>query len=148
MRTDCLQDKVIIRLADPSDLPDIFLLVDAYDGPVAHDKKITKNNLREIVYSKGVFLGVYNDKVIGGVAGFIYPSLFNEEFNYNAMFLFILPEYRRFTKAFITEIELALLGTRATKLTFGFPSNEPKMNRFIRMLGYKELETHYQKRFS
>lgn len=153
MQTECLKDKVILKLADASDLPDIFKLVDAYDGPLPYDKKLTKNNLRDIVYFKGALLGLYNDQVIGGVAGYVLPSLFKDELTFCVMFLFIMPEYRRMTKQFIQEVELSLLGTKVNKIVFGFPSQEAdkaaaKMKRFIRILGYKELEVHYQKRFT
>ena len=153
MQTECLKVKVILKLADPKDLPDLFTLVDKYNGGFDIERKLTKNNLREVLYMQGVFLGYFNDRLIGGVAGYAVPSLFKNEITYCAMFIFIMPEFRHLTKQFIAELELALLGTKVSKLVFGLPTDErepeaDKIRRFFKILGYKELETHYYKRFA
>lgn len=152
MSIECIDNKVVIRMAEPNDLPEIFNLVDCYDGPVKIDVTKTKNSLRDIVYIHGVFLAEYNDEVIGGVAGIAMPCLFDNDITYCVLFLFIRPEFRKLTTLFIRELELCLLATKCTKITFGMPSSDfyhksEKMQRYMRILGYKELETHFFKRF-
>lgn len=152
MNTECVEYKIVIRIAKPDDLPDIFQMVDMYDGNMRHDKKIAKNFIRDILYVQGVLLGYYNDELIGGVAGYSLPSMFSDDLNFCVMFFFMKPHYRRFTKYFIKELELSLLGTRVTKIVFGFPApgmdeQSEKARRFIKIMGYKEMETHYYKSF-
>ena len=63
------------------------------------------------------------------------------------MFFYIIKEHRHLTKNIIKELELVLLTTPVTKICFGVIGNSTakKMQRFYRMMGYSEIETHMVK---
>jgi len=148
-----IENKVVIRLASPSDLLDIYKVIDTYDGAMEHDKNRLKISIREILYYQGVFVGVYNDEIIGGVAGYAVPALFKDEISYCALFFYIVPKYRHLVRGFIKELELILVGTKCAKIVYAFPTekNDPRggrMRKFIQLMGYTELETHFEKRFT
>lgn len=140
----CLVDKVVIKCARPEDLPDVFEMVDLYDGPLGINRTKTKNNLREILYNSGVFLAVLNGKTIGGIGAYVFPCMFNDDLMFCVMFFFVKHDYRHRTKDILRELELVLLPSRITKVIFGFMAGESqaKQIRFMRMSGYKEFETH------
>ena len=134
-------------MAVPEDLPDIFALVDTYCEDMEIDRVIAKNSLREMLYVKGVLLVEYNDTLIGGVAGYTLPGMFTDDLFFSVMFFYIIKEHRHLTKNIIKELELVLLTTQVTKICFGVIGNSTakKMQRFYRMMGYSELETHMVK---
>lgn len=147
--TETLTNKIVLRIAEPNDLPDIFSFVDLYDDGLDIDRKKAKNSLRDLLYIQGVILGHYNGKAIGGVAGICFNGFFTDDIIFFIQFLFIHPEHRSLTKRFIEEVELSMLATKATKIVFGIPNgnNYEEKQRFLRILGYKELETHMVKNF-
>jgi hypothetical protein len=103
-----LENSVVVKLAKPSDMLDVFDLVDNYEGTIPLNVERTKDNLRDIVYGAGVLLGEYNGEVFGGIAGYALPCLFNDEVMYVAMFFYVKKDYRHLTKKFLKEVELVL----------------------------------------
>lgn len=145
---DAILDNIDIKVADPNDLPEVFLIVDDYAEDLPIDRTRVKNYLREILYCSGVLLGNYRGKVIGGVAGYAVPNMLTEEIMFVVMFFFIRKQYRQLTGRFIKELELALLPTKCNRITFG-AMNTPRGNlqqRYLKMHGYSVLETHLSKR--
>lgn len=144
----CLEHRVVIRLARPEDLPDLFEMVDLYDGSVQIDRTKTKNNLREMLYASGVFFAELNGKTIGGIGAYCLPCLFNDDVMFCVMFLFVKKEYRELTGQIIKELELVLLPSKVNRLIFGFLAgeNQKKHVRFMKMHGYKDYEMHVSKR--
>ena len=143
-RSLCLEHKVVIKIARPEDLPDLFEMVDLYDGNVQINRNKTKNALREMLYNAGVFFAVLDGKTIGGIGAYCLPCLYNDDIMFCVMFLFIKKGFRKHTKEIIKELELVLMPTKVSKILFGFLSgqNQDKQIRFMQMLGYKRFETH------
>ena len=142
-------NRVILRIAGPNDLPDIFRLVDSYEDGFMMDSDTLKNHLRDMVYIHGVIIAEYNGVVIGGVAGYALPCMFTEEILYSCMMFYVKKQYRRLTKSFVKELEMFLLPTNAKRLIFSTLATPDgyKLQHFFRSLGYTELETHFAKRF-
>lgn len=148
MLTDCLKDKVVIKIADRNDLCEIFELIDGYaDVEIDRDIAATKKALQMIVDLQGCLVGTINDEIFGGVAGYCMPSLFNSDVFFVVMFLYIKKEFRHFTKNFIKELELVMTPTKCTKIVFGIPrgDNQLLLQRFFSMIGYQQLEIHMVK---
>ncbi len=131
-------------MARPNDLPALFELVDSYSEEFEHDKTVAKNSLREIVYMNSVLLVEFEGKYIGGIAGYMLPGLFNKELYFSTMFFYVIKEFRFLTKRIMKELELVLLPTEITKIVYSIPVGEnfEKRKRFMRIMGYNELETH------
>lgn len=144
MQKECLQDKITIKTAQPNDLPEVFKIVDGYcDGKEIDPTKV-KNSLRDLIYIQGAFYGEYQGKIIGGVAGYCLPCMFNDDVFFVVMFLYIKNEYRSLTKSFMQELEMAFLPTKVNKIVIAVMNdqNQRVQKRFLTMAGYKELETH------
>lgn len=143
-----LARSVIIHIAEPDHLPQVFQLVDTYCDELDIDRTIAKNSLRNIVYAKGVMLVEYEGKYVAGIAGLVLPGLFTNDWFFSTMFFYVVRGYRFLTREIIKEIELVLLPTKVNRLVIGIPNGEnyDKQQRFMRMMGYKELETHMEKR--
>lgn len=137
---------MILRLATPADLFTIYELIDSYDGPISHDKGRVKNFARDLVYSDGVFLVEHDNCVIGCVAGIASPVMFRDEITLSVLFIYVRREWRKHTRTVIRELERMLWTTKATRLTFGITAGNETLERFFRMMGYRKLETHYEKR--
>ena len=143
-----------IRLARPCDVQDVYGLVDLndLDNVFQMEFKIhrdtLKKNLRDLVYLDGVVFVEYLDKIIGGIAGYCLPCFFTDEKMFCTCFLYIKPEFRRFTKAILKEFEMSVLPTPIKKITYGIPFNDrsEQLVRFFNINGYKTLETHVMKR--
>lgn len=153
----CLDNKIVLHIADPSDLPAIYKLVDLYrddvDNPAMGfnvNKDIAKAYLRDLTYLKGSVLVERNGEYIGGIAGHVMPGAFTQDLIFSVMFFYIRPEFRCFTWNIIKELKLVLLPTKVTRIVFGVLANEEsaKRQRFMRMLGYKPLEVHMEKRLT
>lgn len=144
----CLGSKVIIRIAEPNDLPEIFRFCDEYSDGLEINRDKAKNSLRDILYLQGVLMFDYEGKKIGGVAGYVMPCMFTDDVMFSIMFFYVRKEFRFLTKQIIKEIELVMLPTKATKIVFGVPmtKNYNSMIRYFRMMGYTPLETHMEKR--
>ena len=145
----CLANSVVLHIAEPVHIPEIYELVDTYRDGMIIDKDLTKESLRDIVYDEGVILIEYNDMIVGGIAGYVMPCMFTHDQIYSVMFFYILPSFRFLTRDVMKEIELVVLPTHATKIVFGVPAmykNPKALARFYRRMGYKPLETHYEKR--
>lgn len=147
IEVDTLTNKVVLRIANPNDLPEIFLLVDQYHEELEIDRSRTKNALRDLLYIQGCILAEYNGKAIGGVAGVCFNGCFTDEVIFFIQFLFVHRDYRFLTRELIKEVELSMLPTKATKIVYGIPNgnNYAKKQRFMKMLGYNELEVHVYK---
>lgn len=140
----CLERKVVIKCARPEDLPELFEMVDLYDGSLKIDRNKTKNSLREMLYNGGVFFATLDGKTIGGIGAYVFPCLFNDDFMFCVMFFFVKKGFRSRTKEIVKELELVLLPSRVNKILFGFLSGEDqaKRIRFMKMIGYKDYESH------
>ena len=146
----CLDHSVVIKAAEPNDLPDVFALIDTYNGETMHDKTMVKNNVRDMVYMQGVMLVEYNGEVIGGIAGYVTPSMYTSDIILSIMFFYVRHGFRHLTKKIIDELELVMLPTSVTKIVFGILAHDnvhyEKQIRYFKMAGYHLLETHLFKR--
>ncbi len=144
----CLDHKIILNVAVPNDLPVLFDLVNEYDEELKIDKTIAKNSIREMVYHQGAVLAEYDGIVVGAIIGYVLPGAFTEDLIFSTIFFYVSKDYRHLTKQIIRELELSILPTKVTKIVFGVIAdrNYSKRKRFMRMMGYSELETHYEKR--
>jgi len=139
----CLDNSVILHMAQADQLPYIFDLVDDYNDGMYFDKTITKNNLREMVYMQSALLVKYKDSIIGGIAGFVLPCMFTNDLMFQIMFFYVRPKSRHLTGKIIDELELVVLPTKVTKIVFGVPIHGAKKPRslikYFRRRGYKPL---------
>lgn len=147
MQKVCIQNKVVVNLATINDLMVVYSLVDDYSDGINIDRDRTKLAIRDIIYIDGVLLVEYNSVVIGGIAGYIMPSMFTNDTFFMVMFFYVRKGYRHLTKSIIKELELVVLPSKITKLIFGVLNNDryAQQKRYFKMLGYKELETHMWK---
>lgn len=141
-----LEHKVVLRVANPVDVVRVFDLVDSYADEALVDKARVKENLKNMIYSKGIILAEYENQIIGGVAGYALPCMFRDEMMFSVMFFYMKRGFRRLTRQVIKELELILLPTPNSSLCFGVMADQPKLGRFMRMMGYQALETHMFKR--
>lgn len=142
-------NRVVLKVAQPNDIPEIYRLVDSYQDGYAMIGDTLKNNLRELVYISGVVLVEFEGKIVGGIAGYALPCMFTNEILYQCMMFYVKKEYRYLTRQIIRELEMTLLPTNAKRLVFSTlatPDGD-KLQRFFHSLGYRELETHWEKRF-
>ncbi len=144
-----LEHSVKLRVAEPIDICSVYEFVDAYNDGMIIDRIRTKDSLREMVYNNCVLLAECRSILIGGIAGYIAPGVFTDDKIFSTMFFYILPKYRYLTKKVITELEAVTAKGNVTRLVFGIPaeSKNPKaLARYYRMMGYKPLEVHLEKR--
>ena len=148
----CLEREVIIKIAKPNDLPNIFEFCDQYNDGMNIDRTKSKLAIRDLVYLDGALLAEYEGETIGGIAGITMPCMFTNDIIFQVMFFYVDPEYRSLTGKIIKEVELVLLPTKVTKIVFGVPIFENKkpeiLVKYYRMMGYKPLEVHLFKRIS
>ena len=144
----CLEHKVVLKVAQANDLPVLFSLVDDYDGDVQVNKTRIKNAIREIVYVQGAVIAEVDRQVIGAVVGYALPCLYNDDVIFSVMFFYVRKQYRKFTKDIVRELELVLLPTKVNLIAYGFIVNQDylKLQRYMKILGYKEIGTHLAKR--
>ncbi len=148
----CLDRSVIIKIAKPNDLPVIFEFCDEYNDGMNIDRTKAKNAIRDFVYIDGALLAEYEDKIIGGLAGYAMPCMFTNDLIFQVMFFYVKPDFRFLTSRIIKEIELVLLPTKVTKIVFGVPVFENKkpeiLVKYYNLRGYKPLEVHLFKRIA
>lgn len=143
-----------IRMATEEDIGSIFGLfadmsldhLQGYDTII--DREKIKTSLVSMVRAQSVYLAQTEEgKIVGGMAGTIYPSLLSNDVVMCSMFFYIDKDKRNFTAGFIKQLEQILSKTGVTRLVIGNPdgNNGPEMDRFYSMLGFKKLETHYIK---
>lgn len=144
-----LIENLTIAKAEPSDLLDIFSIVDSYADGENINADLVKNNLRNMVYQNSVLLARHNGFGVGGVGGIILPSIFSNDFFFCVMFFYIRPEFRFLTRRILQQIEQGLKSTKVTKIIIGvWGENKTyeKQLRFMRIMGYRLLETHMVKK--
>jgi hypothetical protein len=119
----------------------------SYKGLIEINFTKIETSLVDMIKKGNVLLAIDNNKTIGGAAGWVLPCGFNNDLMFMAMFFYIKKEYRRYTVIALREIEKFLSKTDCTKIVFSSPNVEcyQEYNRFYRMQGYKELETHFAK---
>lgn len=151
MLTEKLTNKVVIHLATDADLPAIYGFADNYDDyPV--DSTIEPARIREIakgiVDLQSVLMGTVNGETIGVFGGYIIPCLFTNDVFFQTMFFYVIPKFRRYTREFLKEAELALTPTKVTRIVIGIAAYARfgSKKRFMKMMGYKTLEEHFYKR--
>ena len=141
-----------IRLAEEKDLESIYKLgFESYSAEMvsSYGSIINKDKARRIaetmVKNKSVFVAIIEKEVAGAMLGTFTESGFDDEIIYNSMFFFMKPEYRKFSKQFINDINEVLKLTTTTRFVIGNPefNNGPEMERFYSMIGFKKIESHY-----
>lgn len=154
---NCLANKVVIRVATREDLPLLTALVAKYyldhsgeslvDQNILMNADIMKQSAQAMVNVQGVLIGEIDGHPMGVIAGNVFSCLFTRDVFFSVMFLYVLKEFRQRTKDFIKEVELCLLPSPVTKITLAIPAfrNAKKLVRFLRMNGYRHLETHFYK---
>ena len=150
MQVETTKTEITFKVAELDDLPIVLTFVEQYNDGIKIDPTRVKNSLRELVLISGIFLIFNEDKVIGGIGGYVAPSLLTDDLVFNVMFFYVVPESRRWTKRIILEMELILLPTKATMIVYGIPAagRMPALYRFFRMMKYEPIETHVGRRLS
>ena len=140
----------IVRGATKEDIPAIFNLVEEYGGKKNIDKIKTKQSIMALMEYDGVFICLYGDYLIGGIAGIILPCMFSNDYFYITNYLYIREGFRYLTRKAIKELEMLLLPTKVTKIIFAVVENDyaRQMQRFFKILGYDPFETHMAKTVS
>lgn len=142
-----LMNKVIVSIAVEKDLPMIYRMIEGYSGNQPIDRVKVMQAARDLVSIHGVLVADVNAEPIGIMAGYVMNSLFTDDVMFSTMFFYVKPEYRRYAREFMKEVELVLLPTKVNKIVIGIPYFvHPTFKRFLHMMGYSELEAHYQKR--
>lgn len=144
---ETVQDKLVITIATQKDLPDIYHICDTFKDYPGIDSGVLKESIKSMVEIGGILLAEINGNIVGGVAGYVMPGLYNGDLIFSVMFLYMKKGYRQYTKKFIKELELVLLPTKVNKIVFGILHSKVShgYERFYRMMGYKKLETHVYK---
>lgn len=144
---ETIENRINIRLCVPSDLPEIFTIVDQYSDGKSIDRNRVKNNLRDLLYIQGVMCAEYAGYMIGGVAGFCFNCMFNDDVFFVVQFFYIRNRFRHLTKEFLRELEICFLSTKVKKIVFGVIEDEHSsiLKRFLRMNGYSQFETNFAK---
>ena len=88
-----------------------------------------------------------DDELIGVLAGLIFNHPFKNEKIWQEVFWYIKPEYRKYSKAMLSELEkfCLSLGIRLIVMAhFGCKKRE-QLDRFYKIHGFEYLETHFIK---
>lgn len=138
---------MIIKFAQPEDLCEIDDLYRGYLSPVKFDQHRVAEALKGMIALNSVIVAVVDDKIVGVLAGYFFPSLINSDIYFVTMFSFFREKHRRYAVRFFQRIDEILETTQATKFFVGVPfyQDQKKMDRFYRMKGFTPCETHYVK---
>lgn len=94
-----------------------------------------------------VLLLVTDDsKIVGGVGGFIVPSLFNAKTKiFQDLVFYIRPEFRQYTQYLLTELKAECFKREVDLIIMAHmeDGNLDKMERYYQSKGFKRLETHF-----
>lgn len=142
-----------VRLAEEKDVKDVMDLFTEYANEGLGEYNITLDTARaeKIVRSsidrKCGFVLIEDDKIVGGMAGYIVESFFSDDVFMQSIFFYIKKPYRSKAALFIKSLEIILRATKVTKFIIANieTNNGEKLERFYKMLGFKKLETHYIK---
>lgn len=144
-------NKVVINLATDSDIPAIHGFADNYDDfPVDAevDPQRIKDITKQMIDLQSVLMAKVDGVTIGVFGGYIFHSLFTKDIMFQSMFFYVIPKYRKHTREFLKEVELALIPTKVTRIVIGVAAFKrfEAQRRFFKMMGYKTLEEHFYKR--
>lgn len=148
---DCSVTKDIQLIqATQEDLVYVVGLIESYRDGMECDIDIIVDNAIKMIDMDQVLLVYHDGKPIGCVSGVVAPCLFRKGMIFSVMFFYVKIGWRHLTKHILKELEMLLLPTNSSMITYGIPEeseNSAEMERFFRIMGYKKLETHYYKRF-
>ena len=141
---------MIVRFATLKDLDAINALYKDYQGEelskfdVEINKEIIASTIKTAIENKSGIIGIFNNEVIAGMAGYFQPCGFSKDIMFQSMLFFVHPQHRAHTMQFIKEVQLLLKETQATMFLIGCPvDDQEKMDRFFKIMGFKPLEIHY-----
>lgn len=140
--------------ATEDDIPVLMTLAHAMHGasdfapiPIEDDmlRAFLKIAITEPNYC--VFLGVFQDKVVGAFIGCISPFMFSTAKKANDLSLFILPEYRGSSLALrlIREYEKWAKERDAVRIYLGVSTGEDKACEFYGKIGYNNVGGLFRK---
>lgn len=89
-----------------------------------------------------------NNKLVGIIGGLPVYSFLNSELNWQEVVYYLKPEYRHYSKMLYEHLEFLLVQRGVKTMTMTAACNEKfkLTNRYYKMLGFNEVETHYAKR--
>lgn len=141
-----------LRCAGPVDVPAIEELYRSYTGEqikdvAVYDPNVVLESVVRMVNDHAVIVAELDGKIIGAVSGYIIPGHFSRDFFFVAMFLYLKPEARQHTAAFLICLQAILITTPATKLVLSVPlgPDSEAFGRFYRMQGFRRIEEHFAK---
>lgn len=134
------------RVATVSDEAGLKALFDRYNGEgYAEDKPAM---IRATMYLTEFHLTIvmtHEGRIVGGISGAITPWMFRpRELIFQEYFMYVMPEHRRYSKAFIDEAE-CICRSRGVKY-MALAGRDKIIDRFYKMQGYEFLESHYIKK--
>lgn len=142
-----------IRFAEEADTQAVFGMYESYSGKelekigLRYDAEILKRTVAELIKNRSVLVGTNEPgAIIAAVAGAVGQGPFSEDVFFNSLLLYVKPEHRNKTVQFIDSV-IELLRENypmITKIIIANPACSPNgMNRFYKMNGFKEIETHF-----
>lgn len=148
-------DDIIVNLrpATIEDLNAVYEMAHGFTGSDLSSLGLSFNseklnaNLKLMIEKKAALVLTHSfDGIIGLVAGLVENSGVSQDIFFNAFIFYVKPKYRQYTVKFIRLLEQYLKKTPATHFVISNPSYAPmSMNRFFKMMGFKELERDYIK---
>lgn len=137
-----------IKFAQPDDLCEIDDLYRGYLSPVPFDHDRVAETLADMIRKNCVIVAEEEGKLVGVLAGYLFPSLFDTNVYFVTMFSYFKESHRHLTGPFFDMIDRVLETTPATMFFVGVPhyQDEEKMGRFYKMKGFARYETHYAKK--
>lgn len=142
-----------IEFAEPNETLLVFEMFSDFSGEelnklgMEFDRQKLMSQVKDMIKKKSVLVGKDAFKIIGAVAGILWPCGFSSDVFFNASLFYIHPDSRHKTVAFIKELMEFLKCTPATQLVISNPAYSPDgLNRFYHMQGFQKLETHWIKK--
>ena len=143
---------ITLRPADEKDMERIEEL--AYSAPgVDHsplgsllDRPRLLESVQTMIGKRLVIAAEVDGVMAGGAVGLLCPSDFTKDTLFHVGLIYLAPEYREYSRAFLKQIEW-LVKDKATRITLSVPYGweHEKRQRFYQMLGYRPLETYMVK---
>ena len=110
----------------------------------------SSSELSKVLATKHIMLVLTQGKeMIGGIGGFVIPSLMNTNFKiFQEVFFYIKKGFRKYSKFLLDELENECRRRKLNSIIMAHPADEnlDKMDKFYSARGYKVLEKHYSKR--
>jgi GNAT superfamily N-acetyltransferase len=145
---------IIVRQAVVEDIPRLYELgfgaytkesLAAFEMDLSEEKIKTVASL--VLQAGWSFVLEVDDQIVGCIIGASSPFPFSDALVYGELMFFVQKEFRKFTRAFLTRVEMVLKTRGVAKFILAnVETNDgEKIDRFYKILGFKRLEIHYMK---